>query len=409
MRLAYWTGIRRWDCSTNTTSATTTRPTRETIVKVAQPRVCWMAHSALGNVAMIWVKISSDMPLPMPRSVMSSPSHMITAVPAVMVMTMTAMTPADSSGMISSGQFWNSPPLRASETIVVACSTASPMVRYLVYWVILVWPAWPSFLRASRRGITTVSNCRMMLAVMYVMMPSVNTIFLRRSGVRNARANAVSTSRPPAHRPNGGAVVRTGQPERPAVTCSVTITVRYDRRRKASPHPRCGGRTEQTPVVIGPSGSELVGRAAGGGDLLLRRAGERVCAHLQGGGDLTGAQDLDRAARAYRALRHQVLDGHVAAFRVQRRQLVQVDDLELDPERVAEAFELGEPHVQRHLPAFEAGRNGATSFAALRPATGGLAACSGLTPADPGLGGLRARCGSQVVRLEGGGSHVNPP
>jgi hypothetical protein len=30
------------------------------------------------------VKISTDMPLPTPRSVMSSPSHMITAVPAVM-------------------------------------------------------------------------------------------------------------------------------------------------------------------------------------------------------------------------------------------------------------------------------------------------------------------------------------
>ena len=38
---------------------------------------------------MTWVKIMIDMPLPTPRSVMSSPSHMITAVPAVMVMTMT--------------------------------------------------------------------------------------------------------------------------------------------------------------------------------------------------------------------------------------------------------------------------------------------------------------------------------
>ena len=36
---------------------------------------------------MIEVKIRIDMPLPTPRSVMSSPSHMITAVPAVMVST----------------------------------------------------------------------------------------------------------------------------------------------------------------------------------------------------------------------------------------------------------------------------------------------------------------------------------
>ena len=33
-------------------------------------------------------KMSSDMPLPMPRWVMSSPIHMISAVPAMSVMTM---------------------------------------------------------------------------------------------------------------------------------------------------------------------------------------------------------------------------------------------------------------------------------------------------------------------------------
>ena len=33
------------------------------------------------------VKISSDMPLPMPRSVICSPSHMMNAVPAVSVIT----------------------------------------------------------------------------------------------------------------------------------------------------------------------------------------------------------------------------------------------------------------------------------------------------------------------------------
>ena len=48
-------------------------------------------------------------------------------------------------------------------------------VRYRVYWVILAVPAWPSFFSASSRGMTTVSSCRMMLAVMYGMMPSANT------------------------------------------------------------------------------------------------------------------------------------------------------------------------------------------------------------------------------------------
>ena len=38
------------------------------------------------------MKIMIDMPLPMPRSVISSPSHMITAVPAVITMTISRAT-----------------------------------------------------------------------------------------------------------------------------------------------------------------------------------------------------------------------------------------------------------------------------------------------------------------------------
>ena len=45
-----------------------------------------------------------------------------------------------------------------------------------MYWVILVWPAWPSFFSASSRGITTTSSCRMMLAVMYGMIPSAKMV-----------------------------------------------------------------------------------------------------------------------------------------------------------------------------------------------------------------------------------------
>ena len=41
-----------------------------------------------------------------------------------------------------------------------------------MYCVSFAVPDWPSFLRASNRGITTVSSCTMMLAVMYGMMPS---------------------------------------------------------------------------------------------------------------------------------------------------------------------------------------------------------------------------------------------
>jgi hypothetical protein len=56
-----------------------------------RPSACWIAHSELGKPAAIEVKISSDMPLPMPRSVISSASHMIRPVPAVRVSTMMTM------------------------------------------------------------------------------------------------------------------------------------------------------------------------------------------------------------------------------------------------------------------------------------------------------------------------------
>ncbi len=46
------------------------------------------------------------------------------------------------------------------------------MVRYRVYCVSRAVPDWPSFFRSSNRGITTVSSCTMMLAVMYGMIPS---------------------------------------------------------------------------------------------------------------------------------------------------------------------------------------------------------------------------------------------
>ena len=82
-----------------------------------------------GMVAMIEVKISIDMPLPTPRSVMSSPNHMIIAVPAVMVRTMTRTTQIPWLGMICSLQPWNKVPgLRARDKIAVDCRIARPIV-----------------------------------------------------------------------------------------------------------------------------------------------------------------------------------------------------------------------------------------------------------------------------------------
>ena len=64
-----------------------------------------------GMRAAIEQKISSDMPLPTPRSVTSSPNHMMTAVPAVMTMTMTARSKTSAPGRIGNwlgSQSWKS-------------------------------------------------------------------------------------------------------------------------------------------------------------------------------------------------------------------------------------------------------------------------------------------------------------
>ena len=82
--------------------------------------------------ATIEVKMSSDMPLPMPRSVMSSPSHMIRPVPAVMVTTMSAslrVLPWAVWGMTGTLQLPKSLPAAAVATMVEDCSRPRPMVR----------------------------------------------------------------------------------------------------------------------------------------------------------------------------------------------------------------------------------------------------------------------------------------
>ena len=68
-----------------------------TMRRPTSPCPCRPPTASAGKVATTWVKIRIDMPLPMPRSVISSPSHMITAVPAVIVMTMTRNVAVPSS------------------------------------------------------------------------------------------------------------------------------------------------------------------------------------------------------------------------------------------------------------------------------------------------------------------------
>ena len=76
---------------------------------------------------MMLVKISSDIPLPTPRCVISSDSHMISAVPAVMTSTISRTLPVSKvfAGKTSAPSWpeWN------RNTSPVACRIASTTVR----------------------------------------------------------------------------------------------------------------------------------------------------------------------------------------------------------------------------------------------------------------------------------------
>ena len=89
---------------------------RITMVLRTWSELCQIVLIARGKEDATDVKIKSDMPLPMPRSVIRSPSHMISTVPAVMVRTMTEMTFHDVLGMIGSAQPGKNTPLRAIVT-----------------------------------------------------------------------------------------------------------------------------------------------------------------------------------------------------------------------------------------------------------------------------------------------------
>ena len=129
IRLAYCTGMRRWPCSTNTTTVRMTSAATQTKVNTRPPRLSRMVLPSDGMRAAMPAKISSDMPLPMPRSVTSSPIHITRAAPAVITSTMTNRVKMDWSSMMSSVQPCSSPPLAASATMLVACRMASAIAR----------------------------------------------------------------------------------------------------------------------------------------------------------------------------------------------------------------------------------------------------------------------------------------
>ena len=92
-RLAYCTGIRRSLRSTKTMKATTAiiTTTSSRIAGTVNAPQAWVrtlsyrSATARGRPTTMPAKISSDMPLPTPRSVICSPSHMMNTLPVVSV------------------------------------------------------------------------------------------------------------------------------------------------------------------------------------------------------------------------------------------------------------------------------------------------------------------------------------
>ena len=97
IRLAYWIGIRRWPSLMNTTATTMPRVISGSI---SFSKVVPFSQAVIAGEAWVRIeaKISSEMPFPMPRWVMFSPSHISSAVPAVSVVTIRMKRPAVRSG-----------------------------------------------------------------------------------------------------------------------------------------------------------------------------------------------------------------------------------------------------------------------------------------------------------------------
>src|SRR6476620_8772667 len=124
---------------------------------------------------------------------------------------------------------------------------------------------------------------------------------------------------------------------------------------------------------VGPRDLQLGRGTACGGDLFARATAELVRGDVDLYRQLAVGEHLDQRVLAYRTRGHQLVDTDIAALGEQLVDVADVDDLVLGAEPVAEPLELGQPHVNRHLPAFERRRDVLAGLRALRTATGGLA------------------------------------
>ncbi len=113
----------------NTTATIIARPSARITRNLPVPPCARIADPSAGRVEITLAKIRIDIPLPIPRWVISSPIHMIRAVPAVSVSTISAIRGAVSVAVNRSSL---APVLGSSRlkrnTSPVDCSNASTIV-----------------------------------------------------------------------------------------------------------------------------------------------------------------------------------------------------------------------------------------------------------------------------------------
>ena len=120
-----------------------------------------VCDTVVGRRPTIPAKMMKLIPFPMPRSLISSPSHMRMSVPEVSDARIASVRPR------LSGPKPGSTPERCMKTATpMPCSSASGTVSTRVYWLILLRPYSPSFDRRSSAGIVWLRRVMMIEALM---------------------------------------------------------------------------------------------------------------------------------------------------------------------------------------------------------------------------------------------------
>ncbi len=167
-RPAYVTGMRRWPSVNRTTTRVRINVIRRIATNGSRRSGSLEASfkvgpAILGTAARMLARIMIEIPFPIPFSVIISPSHMSTTVPADTINMIGRIT----VGSVMSEMIGTCACALISAIIPYDCRNASGKVSQRVYLLIFCLPCWPSFEISSIRGTITVKSCMMIEALMY--------------------------------------------------------------------------------------------------------------------------------------------------------------------------------------------------------------------------------------------------